>query len=119
MELCFQLVQESNLEIMTRELLQFLGRIEPDIKSICASNLVSIAERYAPNPSWHFHTLFEILQAAGNYVREDVVSSTIQLVSDTPSIQPDAVACLWDATRNVKSTEDYQPLVQVISFVLR
>lgn len=113
MELCFQLVTDSNLEVMTRELLQFLGRTEPDIKSTCASNLVSIAERYSPNPAWHFHTLFEILQAAGNYVREDVVSSTIQLISDTSTIQADAVACLWEATRNVKSIEDYQPLVQV------
>lgn len=67
MELCFQLVTESNLEVMTRELLQFLGRTEPDIKSICASNLVSIAERNAPNPSWHFHTLFEILQAVSDH----------------------------------------------------
>ena len=63
MELSFQLVVESNLETMTRELLAFLNRSEPEVKSVCASNLVSIAERYAPNPSWHFHTLFEILQA--------------------------------------------------------
>ena len=63
MELSFQLVTESNLETMTRELLAFLGRSEPEVKSVCASNLVSVAERYAPTPSWHFLTLYEILQA--------------------------------------------------------
>ncbi len=47
------------------------------------------------------------------------MSSTIQLISDTTSIQADAVACLWEATRNVKSIEDYQPLVQVINFIFR
>jgi Adaptin N terminal region len=66
MELSFQLVVESNLETMTRELLAFLNRSEPEVKSVCASNLVSIAERYAPSPSWHFHTLFEILQAVNH-----------------------------------------------------
>jgi len=68
MELCFQLVTESNLEVMTRELLAFLGRSEPEVKTVCASNLVSIAERYAPTPSWHFHTLLDILQAVSHYL---------------------------------------------------
>ncbi|CAG7831854.1 unnamed protein product [Allacma fusca] len=113
MELSFQLVVESNLESMTRELLAFLSRSEPEVKSVCASNLVSIAERYAPSPSWHFHTLYEILQAAGNYVRDDVVSSTLQLVSDSPAIQAEAVSLLWEAVKNLKNLEDYQPLVQV------
>lgn len=61
MELSFQLVTESNLEIMTRELLAFLGRSEPEVKTVCASNLVSIVERYSPTPAWHFHTLLDIL----------------------------------------------------------
>lgn len=63
MELCFQLVTDSNLETMARELLQFLAKSEPEVKTICASNLVSVAERYAPSPSWHFHMLLEISQA--------------------------------------------------------
>ncbi|OXA61578.1 AP-1 complex subunit gamma-1 [Folsomia candida] len=113
MELCFQLVTDSNLETMARELLQFLAKSEPEVKTICASNLTTIAERYAPSPSWHFHMLLEISQAAGNYMREDVVSSTIQLVSDSAAVQPDAVYCLWESTKNLKSLEDFQPLVQV------
>lgn len=47
-------------------------------------------------------------------MREDVVSSTIQLVSDSAAVQPDAVYCLWESTKNLKSLEDFQPLVQVI-----
>jgi hypothetical protein len=46
-------------------------------------------------------------------MREDVVSSTIQLISDSASIQSDAVYCLWEGTKNLKNIEDFQPLVQV------
>lgn len=46
-------------------------------------------------------------------MREDVVSSTIQLISDTQPIQMDAVYCLWEATKTLKNLEDFQPLVQV------
>lgn len=46
-------------------------------------------------------------------MREDVVSSTIQLISDAAAVQPDAVYCLWEATKNLKNLEDFQPLVQV------
>jgi AP-1 complex subunit gamma-1 len=50
---------------------------------------------------------------AGNYVRDDVVSSTLQLVSDSPAIHSEAVGLLWDAVKSLKNIEDYQPLVQV------
>jgi hypothetical protein len=73
MELCFQLVTDSNLETMARELLQFLGKSEPEVKTVCASNLVSIAERYAPSPSWHFHMLLEISQAVHKLSNFDVI----------------------------------------------
>ena len=54
-----------------------------------------------------------VLFQAGNYVRDDVVSSTLQLVSDSPAVQAEAVGLLWEAVKNLKNLEDYQPLVQV------
>ena len=49
-------------------------------------------------------------------MRDDVVSSTLQLVSDSPVVQAEAVGLLWEAVKNLKSIEDYQPLVQVSLF---
>jgi len=69
--------------------------------------------RYSPGPEWQFQTLFDILKATGNYVREDVVSCLLQLISDSPEIQRDAVRVLWEGLSGLKNLEDFQPLVQV------
>jgi len=47
-------------------------------------------------------------------VRDDLVSSTLQVISDCSSIQADAVSCVWESVKGLKSLEDYQPLVQVL-----
>jgi len=46
MALCFSLVNSQNLDLMATELLNFLGRSEPELKTVCASNLVSVVQRY-------------------------------------------------------------------------
>lgn len=51
---------------------------------------------------------------AGNYVRDDVISSTIQLISSSPPIEQGYFALkLWDALQSHKDCESKQPLIQV------
>ncbi|CAG5087334.1 Similar to AP1G1: AP-1 complex subunit gamma-1 (Homo sapiens) [Cotesia congregata] len=111
MELSFALVNTSNIKNMMKELLLFLERADPEFKAQCSSNIVMSAERYAPNKRWHLETLFKVLVAAGNYVRDDVVACTIQLISETQTQQAYAVNALWHALE--KDTFDKQPLAQV------
>lgn len=51
---------------------------------------------------------------AGNYVRDDVVSSTIQLISSSAAVEQAYItAKLWDSLLNLNIIEDKQPLLQV------
>ncbi|XP_046838642.1 AP-1 complex subunit gamma-1 isoform X2 [Vespa crabro] len=116
MELSFALVNSSNIRNMMKELLLFLERADPEFKAQCSSNIVMSAERFAPNKRWHLETLFKVLVAAGNYVRDDVVACTIQLISETQSQQGYAVSALWRALE--KDTSDKQPLAQVATWCI-
>lgn len=58
---------------------------------------------------------FSIFQA-GNYVRDDVVSCTIQLVSDSVDQQGYVAAQLWRALE--QDTSDRQPLTQVATWCI-
>ncbi|OAD59826.1 AP-1 complex subunit gamma-1, partial [Eufriesea mexicana] len=116
MELSFALVNSNNIRNMMKELLLFLERADPEFKAQCSSNIVMSAERFAPNKRWHLETLFKVLVAAGNYVRDDVVACTIQLISETQSQQSYAVSALWKALE--KDTSDKQPLAQVATWLL-
>ncbi|GAB0093250.1 AP-1 complex subunit gamma [Sergentomyia squamirostris] len=114
MELSFALMNGQNIRSMTKELLVFLEKADSEFKAQCSSGMVLSAERFAPSIRWHLDTQLNILVAAGNYVRDDVVSSTIQLISSSPSIEQTYItAKLWDALQTPNNCEDKQPLLQV------
>ncbi|XP_033226329.1 AP-1 complex subunit gamma-1 isoform X4 [Belonocnema kinseyi] len=116
MELSFALVNSNNIRNMMKELLLFLERADPEFKAQCSSNIVMSAERFSPNKRWHLETLFKVLVAAGNYVRDDVVACTIQLISETQAQQCYAVSALWRALE--RDTSDKQPLTQVATWCI-
>src|SRR5699024_6492684 len=50
MELCFALINENNIKTMSKELILFLEKTDPEFRSVCSSNLCIAAEKYAPDP---------------------------------------------------------------------
>lgn len=111
MELSFALVNTQNIRTMMKELVVFLEKADPEFKAHCSSNIVLSAERYSPNKKWHLDTLLKVLVAAGNYVRDDVISCTIQLISETTAQQGYIAFHLWQALS--EDLADKQPLTQV------
>ncbi len=61
MELCFALINTNNIRTMSKELILFLEKADPEFKSICSSNLCILAEKYAPGHKWHIDTVIKIL----------------------------------------------------------
>lgn len=116
LELSLALVNSNNVRTMMKELLVFLEKADPEFKAQCSSNIMLSAERYAPNKRWHLDTLLRVLIAAGNYVRDDVVSCTIQLISETTSQQGYMAQQLWTALE--QDNADRQPLTQVATWCI-
>ncbi|XP_060528823.1 AP-1 complex subunit gamma-1 isoform X2 [Cylas formicarius] len=111
MELSFALINSQNIRTMIKELLVFLEKADPEFKAQCSSGIVLAAERFAPNKRWHLDTLFKVLVAAGNYVRDDVIVSTIQLISESTDQQSYMTHQLYKAL--AEDLQNRQPLTQV------
>ncbi|XP_023310674.1 AP-1 complex subunit gamma-1 [Anoplophora glabripennis] len=111
MELSFALVNTQNIRTMIKELLTFLEKSDPEFKAHCSSSIVLAAERYSPNKRWHLDTLLKVLVAAGNYIRDDVISSTIQLISESTNQQAYVTLQLYRALAD--DFQNRQPLTQV------
>nr|XP_013190038.1 unnamed protein product [Amyelois transitella] len=122
MELSFALVNGQNIRSMMKELLSFLERSDPEFKAHCSSAMVLAAERYAPSNKWHLDTLFRVFLKAGNYLRDDTVSSTIQIISAAVSSrQAYAAMRLWCSLERSAVQGDAtekQPLVQVAAWTI-
>ncbi len=115
MELSFALMNPQNFKIMAKELIAFLQTAEPVFKSECSSGMLTATDRHAPGPGkrCQIDTLLDVLKAAGNYVRDDVIFNTIQLVSETTDLQPYVVHEAWKAIRDTENCTEKQPLTQV------
>ncbi|TGZ47223.1 hypothetical protein CRM22_011042 [Opisthorchis felineus] len=114
-DLCFALIDGTNVRLMVKELLLFLERCDAEFKGDLCSNLVLAAEKYAPTKRWHIDSMLSLLSTAGNYARDDVVSSLVTLISQTPDLHAYATFHLFNALR---STMTQQPLVQVASWTI-
>ncbi|KRY21886.1 AP-1 complex subunit gamma-1 [Trichinella patagoniensis] len=110
-ELCFALINATNIRSMTKEILIFMETAEPEFKAMCSSNMYIATERFSPNRRWHFDTMLKVMKVAGNNVPDDVISSMIQLISECSEIQAYAVVQLYKAAQ--EDTTAAQPLLQV------
>jgi len=95
LDLSFTLINESNVQLLIRELLAFLEVADNEFKPIMTSQIGVAADRFSPNKRWHVDTMLRVLTLAGNYVKEQILSSFIRLIATTPELQTYAVQKLY------------------------
>ncbi|KAI9639440.1 adaptin N terminal region-domain-containing protein [Dioszegia hungarica] len=87
LELSYALINDQNIRIMTRELLNFLEVADNEFKQGLTTQISLAAERFAPNKRWQIDTVLRTLKLAGNFVREEILAAFIRLVCHTPELQ--------------------------------
>jgi AP-1 complex subunit gamma-1 len=109
LDLSFTLINESNVRVLIRELLAFLEVADNEFKPTMTSQIGIAADKFAPNKRWHFDTMLRVLSLAGNYVKEQILSSFVRLVATTPELQTYAVQKLYT---NLKKDITQESLTQ-------
>lgn len=105
LELSYALINEQNVRILIRELLAFLEVADDEFKLGMTTQICLAAERFAPNKRWHIDTVLRVLKLAGNFVREEILSSFIRLVAHTPELQAYTASKLYSSLRSDISQE--------------
>ncbi|KAF4982006.1 hypothetical protein FZEAL_2256 [Fusarium zealandicum] len=95
LDLSFTLINEGNVRVLIRELLAFLEVADNEFKPTMTSQIGIAADKFSPNKRWHFDTMLRVLSLAGNYVKEQILSSFVRLVATTPELQTYAVQKLY------------------------
>ncbi|KAK0727378.1 adaptin N terminal region-domain-containing protein [Lasiosphaeria miniovina] len=109
LDLSFTLINDSNVRVLLRELLAFLEVADNEFKPTMTSQIGIAADRYAPSKRWHFDTMLRVLTLAGNYVKEQILSSFVRLIATTPELQTYAVQKLYT---NLKKDITQESLTQ-------
>ena len=99
LDLSFTLINEGNVRLLIRELLAFLEIADNEFKPIMTSQIGIAADRFSPSKRWHVDTMLRVLTLAGNYVKEQILSSFVRLIATTPELQKYAVQKLYSNLR--------------------
>ncbi|EEQ27952.1 AP-1 complex subunit gamma-1 [Microsporum canis CBS 113480] len=105
LDLSFTLINEGNIRVLVRELLAFLEVADNEFKSSMTTQIGIAANKFAPNPRWHVDTMLRVLKLAGNYVKEQIISSFVRLIATTPDLQTYSVQKLYAALKEDISQE--------------
>lgn len=109
LDLSFTLINDSNVRVLIRELLAFLEVADNEFKPTMTSQIGIAADKFAPNKRWHFDTMLRVMSLAGNYVKEQILSSFVRLIATTPELQTYAVQKLYT---NLKKDITQESLTQ-------
>jgi AP-1 complex subunit gamma-1 len=109
LELAYALINESNIKVLARELINFLIVADAEFKPDLTTKICAVVDKYAPSPRWHVDTLVMVLTHAGDLVRDEIPASLVALVAHNPDVHEYAVRRLYHALRS----ENSQALVQV------
>ncbi|KAI1984596.1 clathrin associated protein complex large subunit [Ophidiomyces ophidiicola] len=105
LDLSFTLINEGNVRVLVRELLAFLEVADAEFKPVMTTQIGIAADRFAPNKRWHVDTMLRVLRLAGNYVKEQILSSFVRLIATTPDLQTYSVQKLYAALKEDISQE--------------
>ncbi|CAB1109096.1 unnamed protein product [Ectocarpus sp. CCAP 1310/34] len=91
LELIHQLVNESTVVSLTREMLNYLVVAMPEHKAQLCDKITAAAERYAPDRRWRIETLITMLSIAGSHCNERITSGTIMYIGQCKEFHGQAV----------------------------
>ncbi|KAG2171566.1 hypothetical protein INT43_008292 [Umbelopsis isabellina] len=100
LELSFALINESNVRVLTRELLAFLEVADSEFKQSMTIKISLAATKFAPNKRWHIDTILRVLKLAGNFVREENLAGFIRLVAQSSDLHQYTVQKLYSALKS-------------------
>ncbi|DBA00985.1 TPA: hypothetical protein N0F65_006246 [Lagenidium giganteum] len=87
LELIYALVNETNIQPLAREMLNYLVVAPSELKPTLCSKIADAVERYAPSNRWHIDTIITMLSIAGSTnLDERISNSLIMLIQRNPDL---------------------------------
>lgn len=81
LDLSFAIIDDRNIEIITPALLSYMNVAELEFISILVDNLISLSEKYAPNPKWYIDTIMKILKSEKVDSKDEIFSNFLRHLS--------------------------------------
>ncbi|KAL8157124.1 AP-1 complex subunit gamma-2-like [Apium graveolens] len=110
LELVYLLVNENNVKLLTKDLIDYLEISDQEFKGDLTAKICSIVEKFSPEKIWYIDQMLQVLSEAGNYVKDEVWHALIVVISNASNLHGYTVRLLY---RAVQKSVDQEVLVRV------
>jgi AP-1 complex subunit gamma-1 len=97
LDLVYGLVNETNITLLARELVEYLRVADVEFKPDLTARICGLAARFAPDKRWHIDTLVDVFAKAGTYAKEEAVRGAVVLIANAPELHGYAARALFRA----------------------
>ncbi|XP_074309844.1 AP-1 complex subunit gamma-1-like isoform X2 [Silene latifolia] len=97
LELIYLLVNDSNVKLLTKELIDYLEVSDNEFKEDLSTKICSIVDKFSPEKIWYIDQMMKVLCEAGNYVKDEVWHTLIVVISNAINLHGYTVRSLYKA----------------------
>jgi AP-1 complex subunit gamma-1 len=87
LELIYQLVNEGNVAMLVREMLNYLVVAPQEHKAAICSKIMAVVENYAPSRRWRLDTLITMLSIAGQVADDSIPNAVVHYITTAEELQ--------------------------------
>ncbi|KAK4789521.1 hypothetical protein SAY86_016825 [Trapa natans] len=110
LELVYLLVNETNVELLTKELIEYLEVSDQEFKGDLTAKICSIVEKFSPDKIWYIDQMLKVLSEAGNFVKDEVCHALIVVISNAADLHGYTVRALY---RLFQASSEQESLIRV------
>mmetsp|Transcript_5047 Transcript_5047/g.14511 ORF Transcript_5047/g.14511 Transcript_5047/m.14511 type:complete len:886 (-) Transcript_5047:647-3304(-) len=99
LELVYALVNQSNIQALITELLDYLKVCDAEFKPDLTDKICQLVQRFAPEKRWHIDSLLQVMTQPGAVVKEEVVRALIVLISNAPDLHGYSARAFYSALK--------------------
>ncbi|GKB28959.1 adaptor protein complex AP-1, gamma subunit [Tanacetum coccineum] len=110
LELVYLLINETNVEPLTKELIDYLEVSDQDFKGDLTAKICSIVEKLSPDKFWYIDQMLKVLCEAGNYVKDEVWHALVVVITNASNLHGYTVRSLY---RAIQTSVDQEAVVRV------
>lgn len=101
LDLVYVIVDSSNVVYLVQELIQHLEVSPPEFKPELTTKLCTIIEAHAPSKEWKISTLLQVIILSAQYVRDEIASIFIGMLTQSPESQMEITKKLFEVLKEL------------------
>ena len=110
LQLVYSLVNHGNVEVLLKELLEYLKVADVEFKADVAKRVAGLISQFAPDDKWRVDSFIDLLIKGGSYIANDEIRVFLSLLSNRPELQGYAARSLFKAAHDESNSNHFQLL---------